>query len=290
MAVLSDKDILDFIERGGIKIEPFSEDALTPNGYDLSVGEVRLASGEKVTKGSVKVPPKTWFLVSTLEYIKLRHNVVGHLWLRTTYARQGILATFGVVDAGFEGNLTLSAYNSSSKDVEIKIGDRFVQIVFQSLLSVPKAVYEQRSGRYMRQRGVTLARPPSKKVPCLIHGCSKCCVETQMPLLEDDIHRITLLGFERDFFTVEKDGWVTLRNQDGKCVFLEDGLCSIYQFRPEGCRLYPIVYDPSQGYAALDEDCPYRDEFKLTPPLVNRVSRVVEQLYREREKRLSKKQ
>jgi len=40
--------------------------------------------------------------------------------------------------------------------------------------------------------------------------------------------------------------------------------CLIYEHRPEGCRLYPIIFDKENNCAILDEDCPYRTIFLIT--------------------------
>ena len=69
---------------------------------------------------------------------------------------ESISRSFGKVDAGFHGTLTLSAYNASEKEVEIPIGDRFAQIVFEMLITVSAKTYEKRSGNYQGQRGVNL--------------------------------------------------------------------------------------------------------------------------------------
>jgi len=65
---------------------------------------------------------------------------------------------FGKVDAGFHGTLTIGCFNASDAPVDIPIGDRFCQIVFENLSSDPKALYHERSGTYQNQRGVTLQR------------------------------------------------------------------------------------------------------------------------------------
>lgn len=104
---------------------------------------------------------------------------------------------------------------------------------------------------------------PLSGEPCLRHGCSLCCHETQMPLTRLDINRITKMGYRLDEFAVKTAGGWRLRNVDGKCFFLEGGKCKIYRFRPYGCRLYPLVYDPSEGRIKLDELCPHRVEFKV---------------------------
>jgi dCTP deaminase len=61
------------------------------------------------------------------------------------------------VEAGFSGTLTIGAANLGPDPLEIPIGDRFCQIVFERLLSRPRGLYAERSGNYQGQRGVTLA-------------------------------------------------------------------------------------------------------------------------------------
>ncbi len=157
MSILSDQDIIDRLKTRKLSIEPFSETQLTPNGYDLSIAEVYLEDGgTKITEGSIQIPPLMWFAVSTIEYIKLNGELTASLWLRTSYARKGIMSTFGKIDAGFEGTLTFSAFNASKKPVKLNIGDTFAQLILEEMLSVPKKLYDEHSGTYQRQRGVTL--------------------------------------------------------------------------------------------------------------------------------------
>jgi dCTP deaminase len=157
MGILSDQDILDRLKRHRLSIEPFNENQLTPNGYDLSIAEIYLEEGEtKIREGVAEIPPQTWFAVSTREYVKLSGEVTAQLWLRTSHARKGIQSTFGKIDAGFEGTLTFSAFNASKKPVTLSIGDTFAQLVLEEMLSIPRKLYAERSGKYQGQRGVTL--------------------------------------------------------------------------------------------------------------------------------------
>ncbi len=100
------------------------------------------------------------------------------------------------------------------------------------------------------------------ELDCRIGGrfCGKCCYETEMPLTEEDIERIERLGFKREEFVVEVDGIPQLRNVGGKCFFLdESNRCRIYENRPIGCRIYPIVLDLESGRAVVDDICPKKD-------------------------------
>jgi dCTP deaminase len=157
MAVLSDTDIIAMLAEGSLKIEGYREENLTPNGYDVTILEILIpSSSEKISNGIASVPGNSWFVIGTKEYLMLPVNLVGEIWIRTTWVRKGILSSFGRIDAGFNGNLTFSAYNASPGKVDVPIGDRFAQVVFEELRSPPKKSYEERSGNYQGQRGITL--------------------------------------------------------------------------------------------------------------------------------------
>jgi dCTP deaminase len=342
--VLSDADIRQAMKEGELDIEPFLEKSLTPNGYDLSAGSVLVPStGARTDKGSARIPPKSWFVVGTVERVRLGRGLCGQLWLRSSFARKGMLATFGKVDAGFDGSLTVSAFNASEAVFEMPLGERFCQIVVERLDSPAEKAYAERSGRFQHQTGITLeARgvqgagcrvqgaegggegasgrvqgagcrvqgagsggegalgkgrgvggggtdgpaPEAGDSPCRRHGCDLCCRATEMPLTAADIGRIRELGFEPRYFAEAIDGWLQLRNTaDGRCFFLHEGLCSIYPYRPEGCALYPVVFDIDGGRAVADPDCPHGGEWPVTAEGARRVRCLVERLQRERRDR-----
>ncbi|MBS3816324.1 MAG: dCTP deaminase [Candidatus Thermoplasmatota archaeon] len=153
--ILSDAQIKDLMEKDELEIKNFDEDNLTPNGYDLTIAEVAVEERRPQKKGESVIPAETWFAVSTEEYVKFPPYIVGELWIRTTWARKGVISSFGLIDAGFEGDLTLSAYNTY-KDLEIPIGETFAQMTFNLLTEESEKGYSERSGNYQGQEGVTL--------------------------------------------------------------------------------------------------------------------------------------
>ncbi len=160
VSILSDADIHRYLAKGEIRIEPFEERNLTPNGYDVSIAEIVVPStGAKTGSGEARVPPNTRFAVSTRETVQLSRHVAGQIWLRTTWVRRGVIASFGMIDAGFSGTLTFGAFNASGEALELRMGERFAQVVFLTLESPAAETYERRSGAYQGQRGVTLERP-----------------------------------------------------------------------------------------------------------------------------------
>jgi hypothetical protein len=84
-----------------------------------------------------------------------------------------------------------------------------------------------------------------------------------MPLSRPDIERIQKLGYRLTDFAQKTEDEMLLKNKLGKCVFLSDCGCRIYPHRPEGCRLYPLVYDENSQKATVDYLCPYGYEFEV---------------------------
>jgi len=273
MSILSDGDIQEALGRGDMDIDPFTEGALTPNGYDLAIAEVLLPdTGHGFLEGVAMVPPMTRFMVSTRERVRLGPSLTAQLWLRTTWARRGVLAAFGKIDAGFDGTLTFAAFNTSMDTLEVTIGETFAQLVVEAMSGPAEAAYAKRSGNYQDQRGVTMAREKaadaeegiedrvrSLEAPCLEKGCNECCLETEMPLTTVDLERLAGLGHDPADFTLVEEGFTFLSNVKGRCYFLDqEGRCSAYQDRPEGCRLYPLVLTEDMADFRLDHLCPHR--------------------------------
>jgi Fe-S-cluster containining protein len=88
-------------------------------------------------------------------------------------------------------------------------------------------------------------------------NCGICCEETMMELSNKDIERLEKNGYRLKEFAVTDKGMVLLRNVDGYCYFYNrtDKKCQIYENRPMGCCLYPVVYMEKEG-PIVDELCP----------------------------------
>jgi len=155
--MLSDSDIIEMMRNGEIVLQGFRQKNLTPNGYDLTIGEILIPSlDKKINEGDIEIPAGAWFLIGTEEVLELKKGITGQLWIRTSWARKGVIGSFGKVDAGFRGNLTLSAFNASPSPLKMSAGDRFAQIVFIRMLTPSEKGYGERSGNYQDQRGITV--------------------------------------------------------------------------------------------------------------------------------------
>ena len=153
--MLSDRDIINAIKNGEIEITDFCEECLTPNGYDLRIGEIMIPSlNTRINSGTIEIPRLTHFLVGTIEEVHLNSEHVAQLWIKSRWARRGVLASFGLVDAGFMGILTIGAF--ASQKVSISVGDKFAQISFFKLQSPAQKDYAERSGNYQNQKNIKI--------------------------------------------------------------------------------------------------------------------------------------
>lgn len=84
-----------------------------------------------------------------------------------------------------------------------------------------------------------------------------------MPLTGLDIKRISKRGYRYKDFVMRRKRERYLKNLNSKCVFLGDNGCKIYSSRPDGCRLYPLVYNEHTHQAIIHNFCPYGNMFKV---------------------------
>ncbi len=122
-------------------------------------------------------------------------------------------------------------------------------------------------------------------------NCGVCCTETEMLLSEKDIGRLKKHGISRSFFVeIDKQGYTKLRNREGYCVFYnpKKRQCSVYSYRPSGCRVYPVILDEEKGII-LDDICESRNTVTDWEKIAkgNRVIKLLERIDSEAEKRRS---
>lgn len=141
--ILSDKEILEAIERGEILIEPFDPKCLGTNSYDVHLGKHlatykdRVLDAKKHNKIEVfEIPddgfvlePSTLYLGVTIEYTET-HAAVPFLEGKSSVGRLGIdiHATAGKGDVGFCNTWTLEI--SCTQPVRIYAGMPIGQLIY----------------------------------------------------------------------------------------------------------------------------------------------------------------
>ena len=104
------------------------------------------------------IPPNSFALASTIEYFKIPKDVLVICLGKSTYARCGIIVNVTPLEPGWEGHVTLEFSNTTPLPAKIYANEGAAQFVFLKGNEVPETTYEQRSGKYMRQTGVTLPK------------------------------------------------------------------------------------------------------------------------------------
>ena len=109
-----------------------------------------------------------------------------------------------------------------------------------------------------------------------------------MSLTDQDITQIITAGYPPSAFIIYKEGEWRLANQqeNGPCVFLNDEKCQIYDNRPTGCRIYPLVFNETKRQAVIDSLCPFSDEFQISDVDRENLCKLIKQLDNESEQKV----
>ncbi|AEB96024.1 MAG: dCTP deaminase [Metallosphaera sp.] len=174
--ILGDRDLRYYLEKGWIKVEPLLEDSVRENGIDMRVGEeiARFKNTNKVFEEGMDtndffikehgiefvIHPNEHVLMVTEEYIKLPQDIMAFVNIRSSFARLGLLVPPTIVDAGFEGQLTIEIMGSGFP-VKLRKGSRFLHLIFAKTLTPVEKPYK---GKYQGQRGVTVPRFNNNKL------------------------------------------------------------------------------------------------------------------------------
>ncbi|RLE67681.1 MAG: YkgJ family cysteine cluster protein [Thermoprotei archaeon] len=114
----------------------------------------------------------------------------------------------------------------------------------------------------MREKLYPPRTPEVWRARATCRSCGACCRATEMILTLSDVRRLEALGYRREEFAVKKGDHYVLRNVSGVCYFYDERskMCRVYDYRPIGCSLYPIVIDARTGELLLDSFCPISRE------------------------------
>lgn len=177
--ILSDKTIRNLLDRGELAIEPLEDDQISPGSIrvgkqiqpasvDLRLGTHFLKLDEhniayidlenpakyiSFEKEEIILPPHSFMLATTMEYIRLPDNLTAFVEGRSSIGRMGLfIQNAGWVDPGFEGEITLELYNANQLPIKLTAGRRVCQLVFAQL---DQDAYYPYRGKYQGQRDAT---------------------------------------------------------------------------------------------------------------------------------------
>lgn len=179
MAILSDQDIIKYLDEGKITIEPLEDPSrqIQPSSVDLRIGNefkgfriIRKPCIDPLDKSDLEsymesfhleqgeafiIHPGEFALATTYEAVKLPDDLVARVEGRSSMGRLGITmhVTAGYIDPGFEGKITLEISNIGKMPVALYTGQRVCQIVFETMTTPSLRPYghPERDSKYMGQ-------------------------------------------------------------------------------------------------------------------------------------------
>jgi dCTP deaminase len=181
-SVLSDGTILQLVQDGRIRIDPWDPKLVQPASVDLRLGdsfrvfhnhrasaidlrEPPLGLTEEVVIGadeSFVIHPGEFCLGRTLEWVELPDDIVARIEGKSSIGRLGLIvhATAGFCDPGWKGTLTLELNNLTRIPIKLYQGLQIAQLSFMSLDRPAQRPYgsPDLGSHYQGQRAATESR------------------------------------------------------------------------------------------------------------------------------------
>lgn len=104
------------------------------------------------------VPPNSFALARSVEYFRIPREILTICVGKSTYARCGIIVNVTPFEPEWEGHVTLEISNTTPLPAKIYAGEGLAQVVFFKAETPCETSYADRSGKYMRQTGITIPR------------------------------------------------------------------------------------------------------------------------------------
>jgi len=162
--IISDSTIKNLIKKNKLIIVPFENYLLQPASIDLRLGSDYLKIDEnqmeimtledklnynKINSEEIVIPPHSFLLATTEEYIELPNNLTAFVEGRSSIGRMGLfIQNAGWVDPGFAGKITLELFNANRLPIKLKAGRRICQLVIAEMDKAAEFTYQ---GKYQGQ-------------------------------------------------------------------------------------------------------------------------------------------
>jgi dCTP deaminase len=181
-SVLSDGTILELVEAGRIRIDPWDPDMVQPASVDLRLGDsfrvfhnhrasaIDLRKPPSNLTEEVVVPPDEPFVIHpgefclgrTLEWVEIPDDIVARIEGKSSLGRLGLIvhATAGFCDPGWKGTLTLELNNLTRVPIRLYPNLPIAQLSFMALDRPARRPYGSSGlgSHYQGQRAATESR------------------------------------------------------------------------------------------------------------------------------------
>jgi dCTP deaminase len=181
-SVLSDGTILELIEGGRIRVDPWDASMVQPASVDLRLGDsFRVFHNHRASAIDLRQPPVNlteevvvpadepfvihpgeFCLGRTLEWVELPDDIVARIEGKSSLGRLGLIvhATAGFCDPGWKGTLTLELNNLTRVPIKLYPGLPVAQLSFMTLDRPARRPYGSPGlgSHYQGQRAATESR------------------------------------------------------------------------------------------------------------------------------------
>ncbi len=171
--ILSDRDIVKYIESKHIKVDPFDENKIQPASLDIHLDnkfrifdtlkipfidlkkEYHITNLIHIEDDPLLLHPGDFVLGSTFEHISISNHLVARIEGKSSLGRLGLLvhSTAGFIDPGWSGPLTLELRNISNLPITLYYKMPVAQIAFMLLSSPSQNSYgsDKLNNKYQNQ-------------------------------------------------------------------------------------------------------------------------------------------
>jgi len=179
MSILSDREIRETVlirplEEGGRRVGKISY-GLSSYGYDVRVGRhfkvftnvnTQVVDPKEFSQESFvdfvgdvcTIPPNSFALAETVEYLEIPRSIMAICVGKSTYARCGIIVNVTPLEPEWRGCITLEISNTSPLPARIYANEGIAQILFLRAARPCELSYADKAGKYQDQPGLTLPR------------------------------------------------------------------------------------------------------------------------------------
>jgi dCTP deaminase len=102
------------------------------------------------------IPPNSFVLAETVEYLEIPRDVVAICVGKSTYARCGIIVNVTPLEPEWRGRVTIEISNTTPLPAKIYAGEGIAQILFLRAGATCEISYADKRGKYQDQKGLTL--------------------------------------------------------------------------------------------------------------------------------------
>ena len=104
------------------------------------------------------IPPNSFALARSFEYIKMPQDVLAICLGKSTYARCGIIINVTPIEPAWEGHITIEISNTTPLPCKIYANEGIAQLLFFQGDEACLQTYKSKLGKYQGQQGITLPK------------------------------------------------------------------------------------------------------------------------------------